>query len=140
MNSKVLELAPVNYHYRYYYGYYYYVFINMIICYHLIIGCVSSRNYILGLSFSCATGHSSICVFLRCGRFLCFECETNILQHYHLSSLDNFQLSSILQKLSYISSHLQCQTVCLTIRISNLQLFPFTDSCLLFSSLSTNAN
>ena len=36
MISKVLELAPVNYHYLYYYGYYYYVFINMIICYHLI--------------------------------------------------------------------------------------------------------
>ena len=80
----------------------------MIICYHLIIGCVSSRNYILGLSFSCATGQGiNMCIFAM-RQVLCLECETNILQHYHLSSLDNFQFSSLLQKLSYIGSHMQC--------------------------------
>lgn len=60
------------------------IIVNAIICYHQIICWISVRQYIqLSLVEECSYK------YVGSGRFFCFACEINILQHYLLASLYN---------------------------------------------------
>ena len=86
------------------------IIVNMIICYHLIIGGMSISKCILESSFSCGNGGLVTVINIWMWQVFCLHVNTDLLQHFLLASIYNLYICSMQLKLCLISCYIQSQS------------------------------